>query len=697
MTRSLKITDRHLERKAVVYIRQSSYTQVMENVESGRRQYDLRATARQLRFRGVEVIDADMGRSASGAIHRPGFERLFAEVAAGEIGAIFCIEASRLARNGREWHTLIEVCGMVETLLIDPEGVYDPRIGNDRLLLGLKGAMSEYELTLLRQRAHEAVQAKAARGELRFQPPVGLCWPPKGTIELDPNRRVQEAIRLVFTKFEKVRSIRQVLLWFLEEEISLPVAVFGQSGREIAWKLPTYPTIRHVIVNPCYAGAYAYGKRETRILMVEGRPRKTWGHWKAREDWKVLIRDHHPGYITWSEYERNQRIVEENAYMKKHMGRKSGRGGRGLLAGLVRCRRCGLMLHIRYGGEGGKVPRYYCTRTDIAPMGAHCISFGSLGVERAVSKEVISAAEGPAIEAALEAAERVMQEDSHRRKALFLELEQARYEARLAARRYEAVDPDNRLVAGELEAGWNASLERVSELEARVQEAEYSIEAELPDRALLETLATDLSNIWNDPATDMRAKQRIVQILLKEIVADVDEERQEIVLVLHWTGGRHSELRVRRGKTGRHRRCTSMKAIDVIRQMAKRWSDQQIAATLNRIGLRTGAGNPWNESRVAWVRSYHKLPGHDRSRAGDLVHTLEEAAKHLGICPNSVKQLIKDGVLHGRQVVPCAPWEIPAKALASEEVVHASEAIKARRYRRLHGTGDEQTQMIPNL
>ena len=671
------LTAEHLRRRALIYVRQSSAGQVLHNVESQRRQYALADQAHALGFQDVVVIDDDLGRSGSGLIERPGFQRLVADVCTGDVGAVFCIEASRLARNGRDWHHLIELCGMVGAVVIDPDGVYDPALVNDRLLLGLKGTISEFELNLLRQRSFDAIRQKAGRGELRLLLPVGLVWTTSGRIELDPDRRVQQALHLVFRKMAELGSARQVLLWCRQEQIALP-ARGQEAGTTLVWKLPVYETIRRILTNPMYAGAYAFGKTERRTKIVDGRARKTEGHRKPRSAWTILLRDHHPAYISWDQYEGTQATLAMNTHMKSRMLRKAGRGGRALLAGLLRCRRCGRMLRVAYAGRGGTMPRYYC-------MGAHhrgerrCIAVGGLKVDHAVAHTVLQAIAGNAIEAAVEAADQLRRQRQEQRQTLVLEGEQATYEARLAARRYEAVDPENRLVAAELEARWNEALQKVRTLAEQLDAFDHDTPTvPIPDRALLVSLAHDLPAVWYAPATDMRLKQRIVRILLQEVVADIDEGRGEIVLLLHWAGGRHSERRVKKNASGQHGRCTTLEAIEVVRQMAGTVADDQIAATLNRLRLRTGAGNAWNATRVQSVRAYHALPAFDPHQPRDGQVTLEQAARRLGISPTSVRRLIRNQQLPARQVVSCAPWEIPSDALDSEVVRQAVDALKQR-------------------
>jgi DNA invertase Pin-like site-specific DNA recombinase len=674
-----KLTSERLSRRAIVYVRQSSPGQVLHHQESQRRQYELAERARELGFKDVVVIDDDLGRSGSGLVERPGFQRLVAEVCTGEVGAIFCIEASRLARNGRDWHHLIELCGMTGAVVTDPDGVYDPAIVNDRLLLGLKGTMSEFELNLLRQRSFEAIRQKARRGELRFALPVGYLWTAQGKVEMDPDQRVQQALRLVFSKMTELGSVRQVLLWFRRERVPLPMRAFDPPAAQTVWNLPVYNSVLKLLTNPMYGGAYAFGKTQARTTVVEGRARKTSGHKKPQTEWTVLLRDHHPGYISWEQYERNQAMIAANAHMKSRMQPKAGRGGKALLSGLLRCRRCGRMLQVSYGGTRRAVARYHCKGAHINHGEDWCISFGSLRTDQAVADELLRAIGGNAIEAALEAADNMRQQRHEQRSALELELEQARYEAKLSARRYEAVDPDNRLVAAELEARWNVALAKVHELGDGLRQFDLGLKLPaIPDKEILLSLAQDLPAVWNSLGTDMRLKQRIVRILIREIIADVEQDKQQIVLLIHWAGGQHSELRVKKNGLGKHRRCTSLEAVEVVRQMAGRFNDEQIASTLNRLRLRTGAGNNWNEQRVSSLRHHHKFPAYDGNTAARNMLTLEETAHHLGVSATSVRRMIRQKLLPASQVIACAPWQIHAEELKSAAVLRAVENIRNR-------------------
>ena len=358
-------------------------------------------------FVTVTVIDDDLGRSGSGSAHRPGFERLVAMVCSGNVGAVYCIEASRLARNGRDWHHLIGLCALAGALVIDPDGAYDPRLVNDRLLLGLKGTMSEYELSLLRQRGIAARDSKARRGEYRFMLPPGFCWSEAGKIETDPDEHVVEMVRLVFAKFRELGSGRQVFLWLRSADLNMLVVLRNirrlQAGLESAGL-----SQRHANpAQPAYAGAYAFGRKTQRTRIVDGRARKVSGFDKPREEWNVLLRDNHAGYISWQDYEDNQRLLLENAHMKKNCARKSARGGRALLTGLMRCGRCGRMMRVFYGQAKGHAHRYQC-RGDDAHVGVGmCIGIGGLRIDRAVASQILEAVSDRAVEVGLFAGRQV--------------------------------------------------------------------------------------------------------------------------------------------------------------------------------------------------------------------------------------------------------------------------------------------------
>ena len=685
-----KITPEHLRRGAIVYVRQSTIGQVVEHTESKRRQYALADSAREMGFVSVSVIDDDLGRSGSGLVERPGFQKLVAAVCGGSVGSIFCIEASRLARNGRDWHHLIDLCALVDTLVIDGDGTYDPRLINDRLLLGLKGTMSEYELSLLRQRGLAARDAKARRGELRFSLPPGYCWDELGRIDIDPDERVSEAIRLVFRKFHELGSARQVFLWARETKVKLPVFRQGPAGSWIDWRDPAYYTVVQVLKHPMYAGAYVFGRKTGRTQVIDGRARKSMGHRKPMEAWNVLIRDHHPGYITWEQFQANQKMLSENAHMQKRAARKSARGGRALLAGLVRCGRCGRMMRVFYGMRSGHAHRYQCRGDAQVECHGLCLGVGGVRVDRAVAGQIL--------EAALRALQQVARADADIRKSLEKELEQARYEAALAARRHAAVDPDKRLVARELEARWNAALSHVAELESRMAQMDAAATNRPPvDRAALLALAHDLPAAWNAPSTSDRTKQRLTRILIQEVVMDQKDGAKEVVVTIHWTGGRHTEIRVSRISTGRYPEDRHPSPVEVIRNLGGQWPDRELAVTMNRMRCRSTDGGTWTAIRVRELRERMGISPFDPTLAREKTISVDETARRLQICVASVLRLIREGILPAKQLMPAAPWQVPLAALESESVRIGVRGIVERRPRNFRVLQEERTLKLPGF
>ena len=693
-----KITPDHLDRGAVVYIRQSTAAQVLGNLESQRRQYALADAARAAGFTPVAVIDDDLGRSGSGAVGRPGFEKLVAAVCTGSVGAVFCLEASRLARNGRDWHHLIDLCALVGTLVIDHDGTYDPRLVNDRLLLGLKGTMSEYELNLMRQRGLAARDAKACRGEFRFMLPPGYCWNEVGGIELDPDERVQDVIRLVFRKFHELGSGRQVFLWMRQAGIKMPVVRRNVDVCKIQWKAPAYHSVMQILHNPAYAGAYAFGKSTCRVTMADGRARKTSGHAKPIDSWNALIRDHHAGYITWQEYEENRNLLLENAHMKKRAARKSARGGRALMTGLLRCGRCGRMMRVFYGMAQGNAHRYQC-RGDDGHVGAGlCIGIGGVRVDRAIAAQLLEAVSDRAVEAAILATEQAAHAADDVLAALTREIEEARYQADLAARRYELVDPGKRHVARELEARWNAALEHVAELEQRETEMRAAASSRPKiDRAALLRLAHDLPAAWNAPTSDMRTKQRLTHILIHEVLVNLDEATHEAVLLIHWTGGRHSEVRIARNKTRGFPPDRIPNAVAVLRKLAGHFPDREVATCLNRMRCKRSDGETWTTVQVLALRERLGLPAHDPSNRADGMISLAKAAERLQICIGSARKLIDQGRLPASQAMPGATWLVPAAALQSEAVLLGAREIVARRPKVYQRYQDDKLLRLPGI
>ena len=666
----MKITPDHLARGAFIYVRQSTVDQLANNHESRLRQYGLADRARALGWTDVTVIDDDLGRSGSG-VSRPGFERLLAAICEGRVGAVFAIEASRLARNGRDWHTLIEFCGLVGTVIVDEDGTYEPRHPNDRLLLGMKGTMSELELALLRARSMEALKQKARRGELFFTVAVGYVKVGREKIEMDPDLRVREAIGLVFTRFAEMQSIRQVFLSLRGDQIALPYINSKSSGQhQPLWKLPVYATVNNLLTNPVYAGAYVFGRTGSRVTIENGRKRILRGYRKDRSDWAVLLVDHHEGYLSWPDYERNQRLIADNANGKGMMVRGAVRKGEALLTGLLRCGHCGRRLLVSYNGTKGDVGRYNCDATRNNPGADACISFGALRVDEAVGAEIVRLLQPLGVEAAIHAITECEHQSGEKQRQFELALEQARYEAARARRQYDTVDPDNRLVAGELERRWNTALAAVraleEELEALLRQRPAALSAE--ERQRLLQMGADLEAAWHHPAANAVTRKRIIRVVLREVVARVEDD--QIQLLLHWQGGDHTRLTVRKNRRGQTRWSVEPETMELIRACARLMPDKAIAGMLNRIGKRTGRLNGWTQSRVRAFRNTHGIAVYvvgEWAERGEV--TLTEAARLLNLSPLTVLRQIRAGIIPAEQYCKGAPWVIKRRSIEDPNLV----------------------------
>jgi excisionase family DNA binding protein len=651
-----KITAEHLSRRACVYVRQSTPDQVHNNLESQRRQYALVERARQLGWQHVEVIDEDLGRSGSGAL-RPGFEKLLGLLCDGEVGAVLSIEASRLARNGRDWHTLLEFCSVVDTLLIDADGIYDPAQMNDRLLLGMKGTISEMELASFRQRAHEAMKQKAQRGELFTHVSMGYVRTIDDRLEKDPDERVRAAIELVFRQFTQLGSARRLYFWLCEQGIELPTLASADSAERVVWKAPRYHSLLSLLHNPVYAGAYVYGRSKTSVRIEDGRKRTVQTQHRKPEDWSVLILDHHEGYIDWDAYRANQELMAHNTNGHGAAVRGSIRSGGALLAGLLRCGHCGGKLAVSY--PSGTSIRYQCTTHILSRDHACCVMFGGLGTDRLVAQEVLRCLQPLGLQAALRAIDELHGVEDERLAQKRLALQRAGYEVNRAQRQYDAVDPANRLVAGSLEKRWNDALAVQSRLEEEVAELTQQRPAALSEetRQALMALAEDVPRLWDHPETTPDVRKRIVRTVIKEIV--VTSEGDSVRLIVHWQGGDHTQLELKKTPSGAHRHVTSAETVELIAALARLQPDERIAAMINRLGHRTAHGQTWNAMRICSIRHGHGIAAYregERQERGEL--SVDEVAATLHVTPTTVLRLIRRKDLQAAQPCRNAPWSI---------------------------------------
>jgi DNA invertase Pin-like site-specific DNA recombinase len=666
---SAKVTDAHLERAAVVYLRQSTEKQVRHNGESLRLQYALKDRARELGFTQIRVIDTDLGSSAAvGAASRVGFDQLVASVAIGEVGMILSREVSRLSRTDKDWARLMEVCQHFGTLIADAEQIYYLNLIDDQLVLGIKGTLSVVELSTLRLRMQAGMAEKARRGEFFNTLPPGYVLERGGRVVKSPDRRVVAAIELVFAKFSEIRSIRQTFLWFRNNRIELPVNKGGESGMAIRWQLPTCSFIKDMLQNPFYTGAYVWGRRRTEKVVIDGQIRKRQSSPRQPEACRVFIREHHEGYTGWQTYEENRRIMQANALnLTRDETVGAARAGHGILAGLLRCGRCGRKLHVRYWGRSGTAARYVCIG-DFASGGSYCVAFGGSTVDRRFSRELLAVITPLGVEASLEAARNLGRRRDERHAVLARQLEELQYEQRRAFEQYNEVDPRNRLVAAELERRWNAKLEEVGRLEADMQRlAAEAQELSAEEEQELLALGRRFADVWNSEAVTPQAKKRIIRTVVEEIMVDLDEETDKLTFTIHWKGGTHTQFRMDKPASGTGQK-TAMEDVEIIRKMGARYGDDETARVLNKLGRTTGKGNRWNEHRVATVRRRYQIPGHRRKPENPELLTLGQAAVYCGVSQTSIKRLVAAGVLAKAQIVAWAPWEIKREDLDTDPV-----------------------------
>jgi DNA invertase Pin-like site-specific DNA recombinase len=658
-----KITSSHLARAACVYLRQSTAAQVERNRESTARQYKLVDRAVELGWRRdqVRVLDEDLGVSGAGTARREGFEVMASEVALGRVGLILAIEVSRVARNNAEWYRLLDFCGVTDTLIGDEDGLYHPGLYNDRLLLGLKGTMSEAELHVIRARLLGGIRNKAQRGELRRGLPIGFVWgDADGEVRFDPDEAVTQAIRTVFEKFAETGSVRQVWVWLRSQKLLFPSRPHVQAP--LRWIPPTYHALHGVLTSPVYAGAYRYGRtRHERYIDKEGQVRKK-SRLLPRAEWQVLIQDHHPGFIDWDTYEMNQARLAKNTRPLPHQPGGAIREGAALLQGLATCGRCGRKLKVYYSGKYS-TPGYHCPgSTLVNGRAVYCLRIGGVRIDRAVSDAFLDTVEPVGIEAALEA-ERILDADRDTALAQWrLQVERAEYEAQRAERRYRAVEPENRLVARSLEAEWET---RLGEMAAAKTELEHHQRTRLrplteAERNHLRALGTDLQRAWSAPSTTDRDRKELLQTLIEEVCISVDRGAANAHLMLRWRGGLITQRDVAVWTVRVPAIKTEEDTITLLRRLAPHYPDAVIAGILNRQGRRSATGERFTANMLGSLRRYRQIPKHqptEQPAEGDPV-PIAKAAEILRVAPSTLHRCLMSGIIVGEQLTPGAPWRI---------------------------------------
>jgi len=630
-----KIQSRHLARDAYVYVRQSSLRQVLENTESTERQYALQQRAVALGWKAdqIIVVDKDLGQSGASSVDREGFQRLVTDVGMGRAGIVMGLEVSRLARNNSDWHRLLEICALADTLILDEDGIYDPAHFNDRLLLGMKGTMSEAELHLLRARLVGGMMNKARRGELRCRLPIGLVYDAADRVVLDPNRQVQGALALFFETFERVGSATATVKEFARQGLSFPRRVtHGVNKGELMWGDMTHHRALWLLHHPRYAGAFCYG-RSRQSKSGSQRYRKL-----PRDEWIALLPDAHPGYITWERYEANVEQLRQNSALQGKERRQSPpREGPALLQGVAICGRCGNRMTVRYNyRQGQQLPSYLCQREGIAHARGACTVMAGAGIDEAVGKLLLEALTPLTLDVALavqdELQTRYAQADAQRHKLV----EHAQYEADLAQRRYLQVEPENRLVADALEAHWNESLRALAEARSHYEQQREAEQLTLDDeqRSRIAALANDFPSLWRDPATSFRDRKRLLRLIVEDVTLHKDAE---ITAHVRFRGGATRTLHLPRPLNAGEARKYKPELVAEVDQLLDEQTDAQVADTLNTRGRVSSGGAPFTRLLVRNIRLGHGLESrHDRLR-GEGYLNAEEVADVLGIAQSTVK------------------------------------------------------------
>ena len=667
---SPKIRPDHLDRQALIYVRQSSPMQVRDHTASTARQYDLAQTADRLGWpqERIRVIDQDQGHSGVSALGRDGFQHLMAEVGLGRAGAVLSLDASRLARSCSDWYRLIEICGLTDTLVIDEDGVYDPTQYNDRLLLGIKGTMSEAELHWIRSRLLGGKLEKARSGQLRFRPPTGLVYDPAGQILFDPDEQVQHALRLLFDTFEQVGAALGVVQYFAQHRLSFPTRLHGgiRDG-QLLWRPLDHGRVLAILHNPSYAGTYVYGRTKTRNALLPGEAPRIKGRTRRLpvEDWPSVLHDHHPGYITWEQFQRNQLRLIENCTSQHQEHRGAIREGAALLQGLVLCGRCGRRMTIRYMGNG-KIPLYECNQLHKQLGEKSCQSLRGDRIDVAVAGTFLEAMRPAQLEVSMAAIDQIAQQARRVDRQRELIVERARYEAELARRRFLAIDPENRLVGRTLERDWEARLAEVERLEqeSATRPAPSVRLVDPEERAGILALARDVPALWQAATTTHADRKQLLGFLIKDIFLTRADATIEVSI--RWQTEACTVVSIPRPQRSCDARRTDPVALARLRALAADTPDRRIAEILNQEGFRSGTGRQFTQNIVKQLRYTYSIVSWcpegpaacaEGCRAGGRCSS-KAAAEILNVNVSTIADWCQSGILDGIQSVPHGPWWI---------------------------------------
>jgi len=665
-----RVSAEHLSRPALVYIRQSTPDQVRSNQESTRVQLGLCEKAVALGWRTPHVIQDDLGLSASGYVERPGFQELLTRVAMKKVGIILCFDASRLSRNSKDWAHLFELCSYFNTLIADSEQVYDLSHPNDKLLMGIKGTVSEMELTVMRARLQSGTESKARRGELRINLPAGYVYDPSDKIVFDPDKRVRTAIATMFEQFSRCTSMRQLSMWYRDNKVLFPIKQTGKD-RQNRWEIPPSSTLRNHFRHPIYAGAYIWGRTFTYVDYVDGKLIKRIAEHREIEEYKVCIRDHHPAYITWEQILANRaRIAENRPRWNMLQNQGAIREGLALLAGLLRCRHCGGKIQVGYK-RGCAL--YYCDGGS-EKGSRRCLSFGSKLIDQRVSAELHRAVEPLAIKAAVVAADMKREQVSQEIESAQLQVEAAQYAADRALEQFDLCDPKNRLVADTLEERLNDKLGELQNAKQKLAQVEQ-IDCQLTagQRQRLDQLAHVFPSVWNHPKADPKLKKRVLRSAIEEILVEHEPNHQRLEVTVHWKGGAHSRIHVEKRATPIGSK-TDRSLVELVRKLAAQLPDAEIARILNMKKLETPRGLRWIQERVNSFRRQHRIRAGSTDRDGRM--TMSETIAYLGVGHNGLLGLVKRGVISRNQISEFAPWRVSRAELDSEPVQSLVRVLK---------------------
>lgn len=659
---SAQISEHHLHRPAYIYVRQSTMGQVRHHQESTERQYALREKALALGWSGeaIRILDRDLGQSGAQSHNREDFKTLVAEVSMDRVGAVFALEVSRLARSNLDWHRLLELCALTRTLVIDEDGCYDPADFNDALLLGLKGTMAQAELHFLRARLLGGKRNKAEKGELHFPLPVALCYDGEGHTVLDPDAQVRGAVALVFRLFRETGSAYAVVQRFVKAGLRFPKRAYGGVwDGKLVWGRLSHERVLGILRNPAYAGAYVFGRYQYRRIPAPDGQIHTKVQEVPREQWRVHLPDHHEGYIQWDEYLANQeRLARNRTCTEATVLSGPAREGLALLQGLLVCGRCGRRVSVRYQGNGGIYPTYLCNwRRREALDTRDCLCVRCDLLDEAVAGEILAALQPAELQLALAALEELEARDAALGRQWQMRLERAEYEAQLAERRYEEVDPANRLVAATLEQRWNEALQRLAELKGQLEQAqrEQARVATPEQKEQVLALARDFPRLWHAPTTEAKDRKRMLRLLIKDITVEKRAPKQ-LLLHIRWQGGACSDAQVALPPNIADRLRYPTELVERIRALAETLTDTQVAEQLNQEGQVSPKGKEFTASMIQWVRDKHRIMGPQLKHPEEL--TVEQVMETFGVSRHVVYYWIERAHLKARQLKPGTPYWI---------------------------------------